>query len=75
MVAEAEACFRLAGIRPDQRGGQRGDVPLVEDQIEDGEDPGESLGEQFVRRDAVRDAGFADLALRSDQALGHGGLR
>jgi hypothetical protein len=50
-------------------GGRR--VPLVEDEIDDGHHRLESLGQVRLIRDAVGDAGSADLLLGPHQALGH----
>ncbi len=42
-------------------------IPLVEDEVQDGEDGAESFGE--VRRDRHRDPGVADLALGPHDSL------
>ena len=65
----------VAELAPHQRVGARGEVALVEDQIERGQDRAQPLGQVGVRRDRVGDAGPADLALRADEPLRHGGLR
>jgi hypothetical protein len=49
-------------------------VALVEDQVDDRESRSEAVGEQVSRRHAKRDPGGLDLALRADDALGHGRL-
>jgi hypothetical protein len=59
----------------DPVGARRGGVSLVEQQIQDGENPAEALRQEVRGRHAVGDPGIADLALGADQALGHGGLR
>ena len=46
-------------------------VALVEDQVDDGEHRGQPVGQQVSRRDAERDAGVADLALRANEPLRH----
>ena len=53
----------------------RGRVPLVEDQVDDGQHVGEPVGQFRVARHPVRDAGGPDLALGPDQALGNRRLR
>jgi hypothetical protein len=50
-------------------------VPLVEDQVDDGEHGRQPPGQVGLGRDAVRDSRVPDLALGPDQPLGHGGLR
>ena len=52
----------------------RGDVALVEHEVDDSEDGAEAVGQLGVGRDAVGDVGGADLVLRPDESLGHGGL-
>jgi hypothetical protein len=51
-----------------------GRVPLVEDQVEDGQDRPQAIREIGLARDPIGDAGVADLALRADDALRHRGL-
>ena len=50
-------------------GGRR--VALVEQQVEHGEHRARALGQQVRRRDAVRDAGVADLVLGPHEPLRH----
>ena len=57
-------------VRPGGRG-----VALVEEEVEDGEDPGCPLAEQFGGWHPEGDARVPDLVLGTDQPLGHGGLR
>ena len=47
----------------------RGEISLVEDEVEDGEDRFQPPWQLARLRDAVRDPGVADLALRSNQPL------
>jgi len=54
--------------------GARG-VPLVEDQVQDGEHRRQALRKQVVGGNAVRDACLADLFLGPNEALGQGRLR
>ena len=58
-----------AQLAPDERIAGRGRVALVEDQVDHVQDPIETLGQQLGRRDAIRDAGGADLALGADESL------
>ena len=46
-------------------------IPLVEDEVDDGEHGREPLGQEVVRRHAERDAGRADLPLRPHEPLRH----
>jgi hypothetical protein len=57
----------------DRLGAQVGRA-LVEDQVDDGEDPAQPVREVGVAGHAVRDPGVADLRLGADQALRHGRL-
>jgi hypothetical protein len=50
-------------------------VPLVEDEIDDGQDGVDTLLQQLGGRHAERDAGGLDLALGPDEPLGHRALR
>src|SRR5581483_3420881 len=50
-------------------------VARVEDQVDDFQDGGEPLRQQVVGRDAERDPGVLDLALRADEPLRHRRLR
>ena len=61
-----------AQLATHERLARRRPVALVEDEVEDLEDAVEPLGQQMVRRHAVRDPGVADLPLGADQALGEG---
>jgi hypothetical protein len=70
-----EADRLLAEISADEPPGRRPDVALVEDEVEHGEDRIQPLGQEVLRRDAEGDASVADLALRADEALAHGGFR
>jgi hypothetical protein len=48
---------------------------LVEDQVDNGKHRRQTIGEQVIRRDTEGNASVLDLALGSDQTLGHGRLR
>jgi hypothetical protein len=72
--------LRLVGHQLGQRASEpdrlRGELPaaavaLVEDQVHDREHRREAVGQQVRRRDAERDPGVADLALRAYEPLGH----
>ncbi len=49
-------------------------VPLVEDEVENAQDTVEPFGQLLRGWHPVRDPGVADLPLRTDEALCHGGL-
>ena len=55
-------------------GAGRRRVALVEHEVEHREHRAQPLGEQVVGRDAERDAGAADLPLRTHEPLRHRGL-
>ena len=59
-----------AQLAPDERLARRRVVALVEDQVQDLQDPVEALGQEVVRRDSIGDAGVADLPLRAHEPLG-----
>ncbi len=71
----AEPDRLLAELLPDVVAARRRRVPLVEDEVEDGEHGAQPLGEQVIRRHAERDPRGADLLLRSHEPLGHRRLR
>ena len=60
----AERCAH--GLLAPRRG-----VPLVEDEVEDGEDRAESLGQHVIRRHAEGDAGAAHFSLGAHEPLRH----
>jgi hypothetical protein len=67
---------RLRGeLAADQGIRGRGQVALVEDEVERGEHRGQALRQVLVARDLVGDPGGADLALGAHDPLRHRGLR
>jgi hypothetical protein len=63
---------RLAAqIAPHEGVSRGGGVALVEDEIDDAQDPGQALGQAVDARHLVGDAGGADLSFRAHQPLGH----
>ena len=62
-------------LAPDDGFPRRRGVTLVEDQVQDAQDPVESLGQQVERRHPVRDARVADLSFGAHEPLGERGLR
>ena len=64
-----------AQLTPDQRVARRRRVALVEDEVQDPQDPVEPLGQELGRRDAIGDPGIADLALGPNEPLREGRLR
>ena len=65
---------RLAGqIRPGQRGARGRVVSLVEDQVDDVQHGVEATRQLGARRHLVGNARVADLGLRTDDPLRHGG--
>jgi hypothetical protein len=63
-----------AEVLADQPVTRAGRIPLVEDQVEDGQYGPQPVPEVGIPRDAVGDPGVADLALGPDQPLRHGRL-
>ena len=70
---EAEGFSRQ--VLAHQRGPRARGVPLIEDEIHDGEHGPEPCGQLLLRWHAVGDAGVADLAFRTHQPLRHGRFR
>ena len=67
----AEPDGLVAEIGADELGTRRSRVPLVEDEVEDGEHRPEPLGQEVVGRDAERDPRAADPPLRAHEPLRH----
>ena len=61
-------------LPPDQVGARAGGIPLVEEEVEDGQHRGRALHQLVRRRHGEGDARVAYLALGPDEPLGHGGL-
>ncbi len=68
----AQADGLVAERPPHQVAARAGRVPLVEEQIDDGQHRRGALEQLVGGRDDEGDAGVADLALGPDEPLGHG---
>ena len=60
-----------AEVLPNEPVARRGCVPLVENQVDDGQHSPEAARELGFVRDAIRDSRVANLCLGPDQPLGH----